>query len=245
MKASYIENVNVQQTEGLSGQVHGQAQTVQSIVGEAMKPQTTSFSNGIGNNNNARFSIFGYGYRNKQGQAVLQTKPAGTTDILSVFQYITSPAAKAAQDTLRAMRGRADKAECSDYKKLNFRFVTFRGIFAERKASSLSLLSDYMVVDIDELSSAEEARRLIRLLSDDTHFETALAFVSPGGMGVKWVVEIPNWLQEMGYKEQYLFACRHVMLQYGVEPDWGCSDVCRACFLGHDKDCFINPKFIM
>ena len=245
MKASYIENVNVQQTEGLSGQVHGQAQTVQSIVGEAMKPQTTSFSNGIGNNNNARFSIFGYGYRNKQGQAVLQTKPAGVTDILSVFQYITSPAAKAAQDTLRAMRGKTDKAECSDYKKLNFRFVTFRGIFAERKASSLSLLSDYMVVDIDELSSAEEARRLIRLLSDDTHFETALAFVSPGGMGVKWVVEIPNWLQEMSYKEQYLFACRHVMLQYGVEPDWGCSDVCRACFLGHDKDCFINPKFIM
>ncbi len=245
MKASYIENVNVQQTEGLSGQVHGQAHTVQSIVGEAMKPQTTSFSNGIGNNNNARFSIFGYGYRNKQGQAVLQTKPAGVTDILSVYQYITSPAAKAAQDTLRAMRGKTDKAECSDYKKLNFRFVTFRGIFAERKASSLSLLSDYMVVDIDELSSAEEARRLIRLLSDDTHFETALAFVSPGGMGVKWVVEIPNWLQEMSYKEQYLFACRHVMLQYGVEPDWGCSDVCRACFLGHDKDCFINPKFIM
>ena len=238
------ENCNVQPQT--AGQVNNQAQqTVQSIVGEAMKPQTTSFSNGIGNNNNARFSIFGYGYRNKQGQAVLQTKPAGVTDILSVYQYITSPAAKAAQDTLRAMRGKTDKAECSDYKKLNFRFVTFRGIFAERKASSLSLLSDYMVVDIDELSSAEETRRLIRLLSDDTHFETALAFVSPGGMGVKWVVEIPNWLQEMSYKEQYLFACRHVMLQYGVEPDWGCSDVCRACFLGHDKDCFINPKFIM
>lgn len=40
MKASYIENVNVQQTEGLSGQVHGQAQTVQSIVGEAVKQKT-------------------------------------------------------------------------------------------------------------------------------------------------------------------------------------------------------------
>ena len=199
----------------------------------------------MGNNDNIQFSIFGYGYRNKQGQAVLQTKPAGVTDILSVYQYITSPAAKAAQDTLRAMRGRADKTECSDYKKLNFKFVTCRGLFSARNASSLSLLSKYMVVDIDELSSTEEARRLIRLLSDDTHFETALAFVSPGGMGVKWVVEIPNWLQEMSYKEQYLFACRHVVLQYGVEPDWGCSDVCRACFLGHDKDCFINPKFIM
>ena len=40
MKASYIENVNVQQTEGLTGQVHGQAQTVQGIVGEAVKQKT-------------------------------------------------------------------------------------------------------------------------------------------------------------------------------------------------------------
>ncbi len=199
----------------------------------------------MGNNENFQFSIFGYGYRNKQGTAVLQTKPEGVTDILSVYRYIISPAAKAAQDTLRAMRGKADKTECGDYKKLNFKFVTFRGIFAARNASSLSLLSDYMVVDIDDLSSTEEARRLIRLLSDDTHFATALAFVSPGGMGVKWVVEIPNWLQEKNYKEQYLFACRHVVLWYGVEPDWGCSDVCRACFLGHDEECFINSKFIM
>ena len=199
----------------------------------------------MGNNENFQFSIFGYGYRNKQGTAVLQTKPEGVTDILSVYRYIISPAAKAAQDTLRAMRDKADKAECGDYKKLNFKFVTFRGIFSARNASSLSLLSNHLVADIDDLSSTEEARRLIRLLSDDTHFETALAFVSPGGMGVKWVVEIPNWLQGLNYKEQYLCVCRHIVLQYGVEPDWGCSDVCRACFLGHDEECFINSKFIM
>lgn len=40
MKASYIENVNVQQTEGLSGQVHGQVQAVQGIVGEAVNQKT-------------------------------------------------------------------------------------------------------------------------------------------------------------------------------------------------------------
>ena len=193
---------------------------------------------------NHQFSLFGYGYRNKQGQAVLQTKPEGVTDIQSVYQYITSPAAKPAQDTLRAMLGTATKAECGDYKKLNFRFVTFRGLFSERKASALTLLSNYMVGDIDGLASTEEARRLVRLLSDDTHFETALAFVSPGGLGTKWVVEVPEWMNGMSYKEQYLFLCRHILLQYGVEPDWGCSDVCRACFLGHDEFCFINSKYI-
>lgn len=198
----------------------------------------------MGNNSN-QFSIFGYGYRNKQGQAVLQRKPEGVTDILSVYQYITSPAALAAQDTLRAMLGKADKAECGDFKKLHFRFVTFRGVFSERNASSLTCLSNFMVGDIDDLPSTEDARRLVRLLSDDTHFETALAFVSPGGRGVKWVVEVPGWLQQLNYKEQYLCMCRHIVLWYGVEPDWGCSDVCRACFIGHDEQCFINPKYMV
>lgn len=40
MKASYIENVNVQQTEGLSGQVNSQVQAVQGIVGEAVNQKT-------------------------------------------------------------------------------------------------------------------------------------------------------------------------------------------------------------
>ena len=195
-------------------------------------------------NHNTQFSLFGYGYRNHQGEAVLQTKPEGVADIWSVYQYITSPTAKEAQDTLRAMRDTATKAECSDFKKLNFRFACFRGIFSSRKASALKELSPYAVVDIDGLPSTEEARSLVHRLSADIHVETALAFVSPGGLGTKWVVEIPHWLHDLTYKEQYLGLCRHVVLQYGYEPDWGCSDVCRACFLGHDKECFINNKFV-
>ena len=192
---------------------------------------------------NTQFSLFGYGYRNKQGEAVLQTRPEGVADIFSVYQYLISPEAKCAQDTLRSMLGTASKTECGDYKKLNFRFVTFRGIFSSRKASALTQLSHFIVIDIDELSSTEEAHRLVRQLSSDAYVVTALAFVSPGGRGVKWVVEIPVWLQEQSYKEQYMGLCRHVVLQYGYEPDWGCSDVCRACFLGHDEQCFINPKY--
>ena len=193
---------------------------------------------------NQQFSLFGYGYRNNKGEAVLQTKPDGVADIWSVYQYLTSTTAKAAQDRLRAMCETATKAECSEYKKLNFRFATFRGIFSSRKAAALTLLSPYIVVDIDGLPSTEEAHSLVRQLSADTYVETALAFVSPGGLGAKWVVEIPAWLQGLSYKEQYLGLCRHVVLQYGYEPDWGCSDVCRACFLGYDDQCFINKKYI-
>ena len=93
-------------------------------------------------------------------------------------------------------------------------------------------------------SSAACTSELVEQLSGDVYVETALAFVSPSGLGVKWVVEIPEWLQGESYKEQYLGLCRHVVLQYGYEPDWGCSDVCRACFLGYDDKCFINNKFL-
>lgn len=193
---------------------------------------------------NTQFSLFDYGYRNKQGEAVLQTRPKGVADIWSVYQYLISPMAKAVQDSLRDMCDTATKSECDDFKKLNFRFVTFRGIFSSRKATALTQLSRFIVVDIDGLSSTEEARHLVCLLSADSYVETALAFVSPRGKGVKWVVEIPEWLQNQTYKEQYLGLCRHLVLQYGYEPDWGCSDVCRACFIGHDDQCFINPKYI-
>lgn len=195
------------------------------------------------NTGNLQFSLFGFGYRNYQGDAVLQTRPEGVADIWSCYQYLTSQEAKDAQDTLRSMHDTATKTECSDYKKLNFRFVTFRGIFSSRKASALKVLSPYIVVDIDGLTSTDEAHHLVYQLSEDTYVNTSLAFVSPSGHGTKWVVEIPEWLQEQNYKEQYLGLCRHVVMQYGYEPDWGCSDVCRACFLGHDDLCYINPKY--
>lgn len=189
------------------------------------------------------FSVFPQGTRNKEGEAVLATRPFGTWSIKQVYDYIKSEQAKQATDTLRSMLGSATRSECSDYKKLNFRIVTFRGTFSSRKAAALTSLSPFIVIDIDGLTSTEEAHQLAIQLSEDQYINTALCFVSPGGHGVKWVVETPDWLEDCDYKEQYLGLCRHLVLQYGYEPDWGCSDVCRACFLGHDDQCYINPKY--
>ena len=192
---------------------------------------------------NLQFSVFPQGTRNHEGDAVLATRPFGSWSIRQVYDYIKSEQAKQATETLRSMLGSATKSECSDYKKLNFRFVTFRGIFSSRKATALTSLSPFIVIDIDGLTSTEEAHQLSLQLPEDKNVNTALSFISPGGLGVKWVVEIPEWLEDCDYKEQHLGLCRHLVLQYGYEPDWGCSDVCRACFLGHDDQCYINPKY--
>ena len=53
---------------------------------------------------NPRFSIFSRGYRNKDGQAVLATKPQQNQDIPWAYQYVTSQwCAGTATQTLRQM----------------------------------------------------------------------------------------------------------------------------------------------
>lgn len=193
---------------------------------------------------NNQFSIFGCGYRNPKGVAVLAVKPEGATDIARMYQFITSNQAKPATDRLREMvlQG-ATREELSDYKKLNFRIATFSGTFSYRKAEKLIARSPYMVLDIDDLASESEARQLMNRLIHDLYVETELCFLSPKGRGIKWVISLPEWWHNVDYKQQFEAARQHVIFHYGIPVDTSGSDVCRACFLPHDPQCFVNPKY--
>ena len=193
---------------------------------------------------NNQFSIFGCGYRNPKGVAVLAVKPEGATDIARMYQFIISDQAKPATDRLREMvlQG-ATREELSDYKKLNFRIATFSGTFSYRKAEKLIARSPYMVLDIDDLASESEARQLMNRLIHDLYVETELCFLSPKGRGIKWVISLPEWWHNVDYKQQFEAARQHVIFHYGIPVDTSGSDVCRACFLPHDPQCFVNPKY--
>lgn len=141
------------------------------------------------------------------------------------------------------MVGNAAKEEVSDFKKLNFEVATFNGVFPYRNARSLAVRSPWLVADIDDLSSAEDAREVKRLLIADKHIETGLCFVSPKGRGVKWIVRIPEWLQGKDFKAQFEELRRYVAFEHGITIDKSGSDVCRACFLPWDKECFMNLKY--
>ena len=190
-----------------------------------------------------KFSIFGRGWRNQKGDAVLATKPQQTQDLLWVYEYIKSERARWATETLRSMAEKATKEEMSDFKKLNFEVATFNGIFSYRNARSLVVRSPWLVADIDDLSSVEDAREVQQLLIADKHIETGLCFVSPKGRGVKWIVRVPEWLQGKDFKAQFEGLQRYVAFEHSIAIDKSGSDVCRACFLPYDKECFINPKF--
>ena len=194
-------------------------------------------------NFSTEFSKFEVGYRNKKGIAVLQTRPSGVTDIPSVYNYITSDAAKQATLELRSMIGRTTDAEISDFKKLNFKIVCVRGIFYKRCAEGLATPSCYLPIDIDDLASAEEARQVQQIIINDPYLEVALSFTSPSGLGAKIFVELPEWAVDLNCRQQYDIVAAHIGMAHGISIDRSGSDIARAAFLGWDPQAYINPKF--
>lgn len=193
---------------------------------------------------NNTFSFFGKGvFIHDKGEWVLRKRPLQSVDIAWVYNYIISERGREATEGLRAMPTTATKTEKGNYKKANFEYVTFSGIFPYRDATSLEMRSPYVCLDIDDLSSTEEARKIQRMLCQDQNLVTVLCFVSPRGVGVKWIVELPEWTQGKSFREQFDLLRNYVGFNYGIDPDKTGSDVCRACFLPWDNECYINPKY--
>ena len=102
-----------------------------------------------------------------------------------------------------------------------------------------------MVIDFDHIPNA---KGLVKRLANDTNFETILAFRSPSGDGVKWIVALPDTNKPDGtaftYGEFFTILSNYSKKIYGIEADPSGKDICRACFLPHDPDAFINPLYI-
>ena len=196
--------------------------------------------------NNEKFSIFPTGYRNStQQKAVLNQKPKDIQTIGWVGEYITSERARRATQELRKMLPTATREETREFKALHFEYATFSGIFSYRNARSLVERTPFLTLDIDDLGSTEEARKMQQMLCADKNIETALCFVSPKGLGVKWIVRLPEWTEGLNFRDQFERMRRYVGFNYGIDPDKSGSDVCRACFLPWDEQCYINPKYVL
>lgn len=192
------------------------------------------------------FSLFGRGYFSKYiNKWVPESKPQQVFDIPRTGAYIKSDRAKWATETLRTMLEIATEHELRDFKIKEFEAIAVAGTFSHRDANSLLSRSCYIVLDIDDLPSTEEAREVQQTLVADREVETALCFVSPKGHGVKWIVELPKWCQDLTFKEQFAALSRHLGFEYGIQADSSGSDVCRLCFLPYDPECYINPKYLL
>ena len=157
--------------------------------------------------------------------------------IAQVAELIRSPAFKPQTDHLRTI---TDKKENRKYKAAAFSYATFSGTFTRRANNCLIQHANLICVDLDHIGGHLMEVRA-KVMADP---ETVLCFVSPNGDGLKVLYEVDphSHTQEDWYKacSNYLGIVTGISMEM---VDKSCKDVSRACFLPHDPELFINPRY--
>jgi len=143
------------------------------------------------------------------------------------------------QKQTQELRTITDPREARSYKAKNFDYVTFSGTLAKRNDASLIKHSGLLTIDFDHIENIEKLKS--DLLSDD-YFETELMFTSPSGDGLKWIISID--INDGTHSEIFGAISNYIKYAYNIEVDKSGKDISRACFLPHDKNVFINPKYL-
>lgn len=155
--------------------------------------------------------------------------------VAELFRYITTD--QSAMEATHRLRQISDPKEYRQFKAEHFDHACISGLFSYRSDKSLVRHSGLLCMDFDHLGSRLDSLR--EQLIADAHFETELLFVSPGGDGLKWVIEID--LSKADHRTWFLGVRNYVLHTYQVEADENCVNVSRACFLPHDVNCYVNP----
>lgn len=166
---------------------------------------------------------------------ITNVTPADTITIFDAYVFIKDIRFLKNVIELQAIE---DKEAAKIYKKNHFDYVTFSGTFSTRKDSNLIEHSSLITIDLDDLENPQAVKEL---LLEDEFLETTLLFFSPSGNGIKWIVEID--LTTHSHEEYFRAISNYLMDTHQLKVDPSGKDVSRACFIPHDKECFINPKY--
>ena len=167
---------------------------------------------------------------------ISKTRPIKQVSLADVYSLIKSDAFTSITNTLRSI---TDSKLARSFKEKHFDNVTFSGTFSLRSDTGLQGHSGLMAIDLDHVLDLIAMRDA---LLQDPYFETELLFISPSGDGLKWI--IPIELGEMSHSDYYLAVSNYIHHTYGMKVDPTCKNVSRACFLPHDPEVYINPKYI-
>ena len=116
--------------------------------------------------NNVMFTLFGKGHWSEKAQKyVPSTKPMMNVDIQWVGDYVLSERAKPQTEELRQIMTTATEQQLREYKLIQFDAVAGAGIFSYGNAAGLTIRSPYIVLDVDDLESTEEAREIQQTLN--------------------------------------------------------------------------------
>ena len=170
--------------------------------------------------------------------------PNGVVCVSQLHAYIT---------TSEWLRERTDQVRAASSDEKRFRrlkqsllpYVTPAGIFSYHKEDHLLVPSGEFVIDIDHLSSPEEAICWRDTLFADERLRPDLSFVSPSTTGIKLLVpyrlSIKKTVEE-SFDEAVRFAWEYLEWKYGLKADATNADLSRACFLCHDPSARLGDR---
>ena len=164
-------------------------------------------------------------------------QPYRQVTLLDVYKVISGSYFKTRTEKLRSIK---DQSKAKEYKSSAFDYVTFSGIFRKRGMDGFKSHSGLLVFDFDHMG--KDLVKVKNALMTDPCLETEMIFTSPGGDGLKWVIQID--LQSGSHADWYRSVSNYLMATYGLEPDKSGSDISRACFLPYDPKCYIHSKYL-
>ncbi|MGD9928751.1 MAG: BT4734/BF3469 family protein [Mangrovibacterium sp.] len=162
--------------------------------------------------------------------------PAKTLTLVEVYKLIKSDEYSSITDQLRAIQA---KDEARKFKASKFDYVTFSGTFSKRNDKALRNHSGLLTIDFDHINDLPQLKN--QLLQDE-YFETEMLFISPSGDGLKWIIPID--ITEARHQNFFQAIANYIKGVYQLEVDKSGKDVSRACFLPHDPEAYINPKYL-
>ena len=168
---------------------------------------------------------------------ITNTTPSRIVNLSEIYSVIRNQ---------KYLKPTTDLRTCSDTKRgkklksSQFDYVTFSGVFEKRSDKLLTKHSGLMTLDFDHIDKPNELKS--KLLCDP-NFETQLAFVSPSGNGLKWIIQID--LSKADHPTYFKAVSNYIKHEYDVVVDNTGKDVSRACFLPCDPDVYINPKHLV
>lgn len=162
--------------------------------------------------------------------------PERNVTLGEVYQLVRSDEYRTRTENLRNIK---DPKKARQFKAQQFDYVTFSGSFSKRNDQDLSFHSGLLTIDFDHIDNIPELKRV--LLNDD-YFETELFFRSPSGDGLKWIIPIDVY--KAPHQDYFKAVAHYLKVTYNLEADPSGKDISRACFLPHDPEIFINPKYL-
>lgn len=162
--------------------------------------------------------------------------PEKTLSLVEAYNLVKSDDYSSITDQLRSIQA---KDEARKFKASRFDYATFCGTFSKRNDKALLIHSGLLTIDFDHILNLQQLKD--QLLKDE-YFETELLFVSPSGDGLKWIIPID--ITEATHQNFFQAIANYIREVYRLEVDKSGKDVSRACFLPHDPEVYINPKYL-